>query len=208
MALGEREAIKDPRLSPGLRHRAERDPGRFPAAAPDRHIPVGGRAGRRGDRDSDPPGPPGELVEDVEWETLLFFIGLFILVGCWWSGRPGATGPSHGQRHRFGSGADADGGGVRDRRQHPLRDRGGSRCGVAERLERGAGSGWCALVGAGTGCGLRRQRGFGGGQRDVVVGIADRSVLHISFWQWLKYGVPTAAMSLAISIPYVLLRYA
>ena len=27
------------------------------------------------------PARPGELVEDVEWETLLFFIGLFILVG-------------------------------------------------------------------------------------------------------------------------------
>lgn len=47
-----------------------------------------------------------------------------------------------------------------------------------------------------------------GASANVVVGIADRSVLHISFWQWLKYGVPTAAMSLAISIPYVLLRYA
>ncbi len=42
----------------------------------------------------------------------------------------------------------------------------------------------------------------------VVVGIAARNSLHISFATWMKYGVPTAALSIAISIPYVLLRYA
>ena len=42
----------------------------------------------------------------------------------------------------------------------------------------------------------------------VIVGIAARNGLHISFTQWLKYGIPTAVMSIAISVPYVLLRYA
>ena len=42
----------------------------------------------------------------------------------------------------------------------------------------------------------------------VIVGIAARNGLHISFVQWLKYGVPTAVMSIAICVPYLLLRYA
>ena len=42
----------------------------------------------------------------------------------------------------------------------------------------------------------------------VVVGIAARNGLHISFTTWLRYGVPTAVMSIALCVPYVLLRYA
>lgn len=42
----------------------------------------------------------------------------------------------------------------------------------------------------------------------VIVGIAARNGLHISFGQWLMYGIPTAALSIAISVPYVMLRYA
>ena len=41
----------------------------------------------------------------------------------------------------------------------------------------------------------------------VIVGIAARNGLHISFATWLKYGVPTAVLSIAISVPYILLRY-
>ncbi len=42
----------------------------------------------------------------------------------------------------------------------------------------------------------------------VIVGIAARNGLHISFTTWLRYGVPTAVMSLAVCVPYLLLRYA
>ena len=41
----------------------------------------------------------------------------------------------------------------------------------------------------------------------VIVGIAARNGLHISFMTWLQYGVPTAVMSIALCIPYVVLRY-
>ena len=41
----------------------------------------------------------------------------------------------------------------------------------------------------------------------VIIGIAARHGIHISFREWLRYGIPTAALSLAICAPYLLLRY-
>ena len=41
----------------------------------------------------------------------------------------------------------------------------------------------------------------------VVVGIAARNGLRISFAGWLRYGLPTAALSIALAVPYILLRY-
>jgi len=41
----------------------------------------------------------------------------------------------------------------------------------------------------------------------VVVGIAARNGLRISFTGWLRYGLPAAALSIAICVPYILLRY-
>ena len=42
----------------------------------------------------------------------------------------------------------------------------------------------------------------------AILGIAARNSLPISFGQWPKYGMLTAAPSIAISVLYVLLRYA
>ena len=42
----------------------------------------------------------------------------------------------------------------------------------------------------------------------VIIGVAARQGIHISFAQWARYGVPTAVLSLAICAPYLLLRYA
>ena len=41
----------------------------------------------------------------------------------------------------------------------------------------------------------------------VVVCIAARNGLRISFAGWPRYGLPTAALSIAICVPYILLRY-
>ncbi len=41
----------------------------------------------------------------------------------------------------------------------------------------------------------------------VIIGVAAREGIHISFAQWARYGVPTAVLSLAICAPYLLLRY-
>jgi len=42
----------------------------------------------------------------------------------------------------------------------------------------------------------------------VIVGVAARYGLTITFAQWLRYGIPTAVLSIAICAPYLLLRYA
>jgi len=46
-----------------------------------------------------------------------------------------------------------------------------------------------------------------GASANVVVGIAARNGLRISFAGWLRYGLPTAALSITICVPYILLRY-
>ncbi|MFE6854800.1 hypothetical protein ACFVDH_28880, partial [Streptomyces sp. NPDC057674] len=41
----------------------------------------------------------------------------------------------------------------------------------------------------------------------VVVGIADRSGHHISFWQFSRYGIPVTAVTITVAGLYVWLRY-
>ena len=42
----------------------------------------------------------------------------------------------------------------------------------------------------------------------VIVGVAAKNGITITFAQWLRYGIPTAVLSIAICAPYLLLRYA
>jgi Na+/H+ antiporter NhaD/arsenite permease-like protein len=37
--------------------------------------------------------------------------------------------------------------------------------------------------------------------------VAARHGVHITFGQWMRYGIPTAALSIAICVPQLLLRY-
>jgi Na+/H+ antiporter NhaD/arsenite permease-like protein len=41
----------------------------------------------------------------------------------------------------------------------------------------------------------------------VVLGIAERAGHRISFWQFTKYGLLVATVTIAISMPYLWLRY-
>jgi Na+/H+ antiporter NhaD/arsenite permease-like protein len=41
----------------------------------------------------------------------------------------------------------------------------------------------------------------------VVLGIAERAGHRISFWQFTKYGLVVATITIAISMPYLWLRY-
>ena len=161
------------------------------------------------------PARPGELVEDVEWETLLFFIGLFILVGALVEvGALEQLAQFMANATDLAGGADTDGGahrlgsGLGDRRQHPVRDGHDAGGRVFDRPN--------PALGQTVRCGGRwlwartsaaNATLVGASANVVVVGIAARNGLHISFWTWMKYGVPTAAMSIAIPSQYVLLRY-
>lgn len=216
MALDEREAIKDPRLL--LRSGIvlggiligfllQRQTGISPSVV----ALVGA-----GIMILISPARPGELVEDVEWETLLFFIGLFILVGA--LVEVGAL----EQLAQFMANAtdsqvvptlmvvligSAVVSAIVDNIPYvtamtPVVE---SLIASNPALGHDGALWWALALGADFGGNATL---VGASANVVVVGIAARNGLHISFWTWMKYGVPTAAMSIAIAIPYVLLRYA
>ena len=215
MALDEREAIKDPRLL--LRSGIvlgviligfllQRQTGISPSVV----ALVGA-----GIMILISPARPGELVEDVEWETLLFFIGLFILVGA--LVEVGAL----EQLAQFMANAtdsqvvptlmvvligSAVVSAIVDNIPYvtamtPVVE---SLIASNPALGHDGALWWALALGADFGGNATL---VGASANVVVVGIAARNGLHISFWTWMKHGVPTAAMSIAIAVPYVLLRY-
>ena len=159
---------------------------------------------------------PHDLVEDVEWETLLFFMGLFILVGALVhvgalqalaDALANATGGAVGPTLMLVLVASAVISAVVDNIPYvaamsPV---------VASVVTTYPATGqdgalwWALALGADLGGNATL---VGASANVVIVGIAARNGLHISFGQWLKYGVPTAVMSIAICVPYLLLRYA
>ncbi len=216
MALDEREAIKDPRLlwRSGIVLGAilvgfllQRQTGISPSVV----ALVGA-----GIMILISPAGPGELVEDVEWETLLFFIGLFILVGALVEvgaldqlaqAMANATGSEVVPTLMMVLVGSAVVSAIVDNIPYVT-----AMAPVVESLIQSNpalgqdGALWWALaLGADFGGNATL---VGASANVVVVGIAARNALPISFWQWMKYGLPTAAVSILICIPYVLLRYA
>ena len=215
MALDEREAIKDPRLL--LRSGIvlgviligfllQRQTGISPSVV----ALVGA-----GIMILISPARPGELVEDVEWETLLFFIGLFILVGALVE-----VGALEQLADFMANATDSQvvptlmvvliGSAVVSAivdnipyvtAMTPVVE---SLIASNPALGQDGALWWALALGADFGGNATL---VGASANVVVVGIAARNGLHISFWTWMKYGVPTAAMSIAIAVPYVLLRY-
>jgi Na+/H+ antiporter NhaD/arsenite permease-like protein len=162
------------------------------------------------------PVKPRDLLVDVEWETLLFFIGLFILVGAlvhvgalqmladWIANVTGGAVVPTMLMMMVGSAVVSA---VVDNIPYVT-----AMTPVVESLirahpELGYDNGlwWALALGADLGGNATL---VGASANVVIVGIAARNSLHISFITWLKYGVPTAALSMAIAIPYVLVRYA
>lgn len=159
---------------------------------------------------------PQDLVADVEWETLLFFMGLFVLVGA--LVHVGAlealadvvartTGGEVGPTLTLMLVASAVISAVVDNIPYvaamsPVVE---SLVTTYPALGQDGALWWALALGADLGGNATL---VGASANVVIVGIAARNGLHISFVQWLKYGVPTAAMSIAICVPYLLLRYA
>jgi len=158
---------------------------------------------------------PQELVADVEWETLLFFMGLFVLVGALVhvgalqvlaDAIAGATGGVPGPTLSLILVASAVISAIVDNIPYvaamsPVVD---SLVTTYPALGQDGGLWWALALGADLGGNATL---VGASANVVIVGIAARNGLHISFAQWMKYGVPTAAMSIAICLPYLLLRY-
>ena len=154
-----------------------------------------------------------DALADVEWETLVFFMGLFVMVGALVE-----TGIIGGLSDWLGR---AVGGntevaavvlllvsmvlsGVIDNIPYvatmtPV---------VAELSRHQAGHGhvlwWALALGADLG---GNATAVGASANVVVLGMAKRYGSPISFWQFTKYGVVVTLVSAALAVPYVLVRY-
>ncbi len=158
----------------------------------------------------------GELLKEVEWETLAFFMGLFVIVGA--LVRVGAlealaariadlTGAAVAPTLMVVLGGSAVASAVIDNipfvaAMTPVVD---SLIATNPALGTDGALWWSLALGADLGGNATL---IGASANVVIVGVAARYGLTITFAQWLRYGIPTAVLSIAICAPYLLLRYA
>jgi len=153
-------------------------------------------------------------MEDVEWETLLFFAGLFIMVGALVKvgvidtlarQLTAATGGDAGRGVLlllFGSAVLSA---LIDNipfvtTMSPV---------VAQLVDSGPLAGeqvlwWALALGADLG---GNATAIGASANVVVLGIAKRNGHPISFWEFTKYGLVVAGVTVLLSLPYLWLRY-
>jgi Na+/H+ antiporter NhaD/arsenite permease-like protein len=158
---------------------------------------------------------PQTYLVDIEWETLLFFAGLFILVGSlvktgvidhMAAGLVAATGdsvPAAMILILWGSAALSA---IVDNIPFVA-----TMTPVVDQLVGGTGPfagqnglWWALVLGADLG---GNATAIGASANVVVAGIAKRSGHPISFWEFTRYGSVVAVVTLAIATPYLLLRY-
>ncbi len=158
---------------------------------------------------------PADVVPDVEWETLLFFLGLFVLVGAL---------VHVGALERLARGlTNLTGGAVVPTLLVVLIGSAvisavvdnipyvtamapvvASLIAANPALGRDGALWWALALGADLGGNATI---VGASANVVIVGIAERNGFHISFRAWLRYGLPTTLSSLAVAVPYIVLRY-
>jgi Na+/H+ antiporter NhaD/arsenite permease-like protein len=158
---------------------------------------------------------PPEFLEEVEWPTLVFFMGLFIMVGALVEvGVIGAMGEFLidvvGERYLLAASALLWGSallsGIVDNIPYvatmtPL---------VQSLVDAGQGSEqaralwWALALGADLG---GNATAVGASANVVILGIAARNGHPISFWQFTKYGAVVAAVTIAVSWAYLWIRY-
>lgn len=158
---------------------------------------------------------PPEFLEEVEWPTLVFFMGLFVMVGALIQvGLIGRLGQlltdAVGQQYLLASSVllwgSAVMSGIVDNIPYvatmtPL---------VKDLVDAADGSPqaqslwWALALGADLG---GNATAVGASANVVVIGIAARNAHPISFWQFTKYGIIVALGTVAIAWVYVWLRY-
>jgi Na+/H+ antiporter NhaD/arsenite permease-like protein len=158
---------------------------------------------------------PQQYLASVEWETLLFFTGLFIMVGAMvHTGVIGdlaelttdATGGDAGVASMLILGVSAVLSGVIDNIPYvatmsPLVQ--DLVQGVADPVQAQA-LWWSLALGADFGGNLTA---IGASANVVVLGIAYRNGTPISFWEFTKKGIVITTVTIAIAAPYIWLRY-
>ncbi len=158
---------------------------------------------------------PQEFLEDVEWPTLVFFVGLFIMVGAlvevgvmadignWLTDSVGDRYLLAGTGLIWGSAALS---GIVDNIPYvatmaPI---------VKDLVQAGGGSEqanslwWALALGADLG---GNATAVGASANVVIIGIAARNGHKISFWHFTKYGLMVTFVTIAITWCYFWLRY-
>ena len=153
-------------------------------------------------------------LADIEWETLLFFSGLFILVGSLVktgavdhlaTGLAAAIGDSPVRGMMLLLWGSAVLSAAVDNIPYVA-----TMAPVVQQLTAEGplagdnGLWWSLLLGADLG---GNATAIGASANVVITGIAKRNGHPISFWEFTKYGSVVAVVTLAIATPYVLLRY-
>jgi Na+/H+ antiporter NhaD/arsenite permease-like protein len=157
---------------------------------------------------------PEEYLAEVEWPTLVFFMGLFVMVGglvgsgamehvaAWSTGLVGDRFPLAGSVLLFGSAVLSA---VVD--NIPYVATAGPLVGemVADSGHPRATALWWAIA-AGADLGGNATP-IGASANVVMVGMAARSGHPISFWTFTKYGVPVTAVTVGVAWLYLWVRY-
>jgi len=157
---------------------------------------------------------PKDYVADIEWATLIFFMGLFIMVGALVN--VGALGNfADYLKEIFGDniplaafsilGISAVVSGIVDNIPYVASMTpvvGELVAGAAERSQHAL---WVALAfGADFGGNATI---IGASANLVAIGLAKKNGIHISFWQFAKYGVVTTLVSIMVVVPYLQFFY-
>ena len=158
---------------------------------------------------------PQSYLVDIEWETLLFFAGLFLLVGSLVktgvighlaNGLVAATGDSLPLAMMLLLWGSAALSAIVDNIPFVA-----TMAPVVDQLVNGDGPftgqnglWWALLLGADLG---GNATAIGASANVVVTGISKKNGHPISFWEFTRYGSVVAVVTLAIATPYLLLRY-
>ncbi|WP_458248524.1 SLC13 family permease [Streptomyces sp. MAI_2237] len=156
----------------------------------------------------------GEVLQEVEWPTLAFFAGLFIMIGGLID--TGVISEISRQLADLIGGNELGGSltllsasavlsGIVDNIPYVA-----TMAPVTSELVRDMGGAsdhvmwWALALGADLG---GNATAIGASANVVVLGIAERNRQPISFWQFTKYGLIVTAVTVAVTIAYVWLRY-
>jgi Na+/H+ antiporter NhaD/arsenite permease-like protein len=156
---------------------------------------------------------PRKVFDDVEWETLLFFAGLFIMVGSLVNlgvmdavGQTAAAvvGEDYGVAATWLLIGSAMVSGIIDNIPYVA-----ALAPITNDIVQAGGSSaqplwWALALGADLG---GNATAVGASANVVVIGIAKRNGHPISFWTFTKYGLIVTAITIGLSVPYLWLRY-
>ncbi len=156
-----------------------------------------------------------EVLREVEWPTLLFFVGLFVLVGglevTGFIGRIAEllieVGGSPALTAMLVMWGSAIASGIVDNipftaTMIPVVQEFAQAEGLSEAEVRPLW--WALAIGADFGGNFTL---IGASANVVVAGMSERAGRKISFFKFMAYGIPVTLISLAVATPYVLLRY-